>query len=95
MSNTAETTTEADQSVCANCGVAEIDDIKLEECDGCDLVKYCSNKCKEEHQEQHEQPPWRVPYLFLADAARWKQVSFSSVLLQTNLQRLCLRQYDK
>ncbi len=39
---------------CANCGIAEVDDIKLEECDGCDLVKYCSNKCREEHREQHE-----------------------------------------
>ena len=29
--------------VCANCGIAQVDDIKLEECDGCDLVKYCSN----------------------------------------------------
>ena len=35
---------EAEAEVCcANCGIAEIDDIKLEECDGCDLVKYCSN----------------------------------------------------
>ena len=38
---------------CANCGVAEVDDIKLEDCDGCDLVKYCSDKCREEHREQH------------------------------------------
>ena len=40
---------------CANCGVAEIDDIKLKDCDGCDLVKYCSDNCREEHQEQHEE----------------------------------------
>jgi tetratricopeptide (TPR) repeat protein len=45
--------TEADV-VCANCGIAEVDEIKLEECDGCDLVKYCSDKCREEHREQHE-----------------------------------------
>src|SRR6056300_1636229 len=38
---------------CANCGAAEVDNIKLEECDGCDLVKYCSEKCKEEHREEH------------------------------------------
>lgn len=33
----------------------QVDDIKLEECDGCDLVKYCSDKCREEHREQHEE----------------------------------------
>ena len=40
---------------CANCGIAEVDDIKLEECDGCDLVKYCSDKCREEHREEHNE----------------------------------------
>ena len=45
---------EAD-AVCANCGIAGIDDIKLEDCDGCDLVKYCSDKCQENHRKQHEQ----------------------------------------
>ena len=38
---------------CANCGIAGVDDIKLEECNDCDLVKYCSDKCREEHREQH------------------------------------------
>ncbi len=42
-------------NVCANCGIAGVDNIKLEEeCDKCDLVKYCSTKCREEHREQHE-----------------------------------------
>jgi hypothetical protein len=47
----------ADNMCCANCGIAEVDDIKLEECTDCDLVKYCSDKCKcrEEHREQHEE----------------------------------------
>ncbi len=40
---------------CANCGVAEVDDIQLEDCDGCDLVKYCSDKCMEVHREHHEE----------------------------------------
>ena len=54
MSNAAEV--EADENnVCANCGIAEVDDIKLEDCDGCDLVKYCSDKCKEDHREQHDE----------------------------------------
>ena len=45
---------EADE-VCASCGQAEVDDIKLEKCDGCDLVKYCSEWCLELHREQHEE----------------------------------------
>ncbi len=40
--------------VCANCGIAAVDEIKLEDCGGCDLVKYCGDKCKEGHREQHE-----------------------------------------
>ena len=44
-----------DENVCANCGIAGVDEIKLEECDGCDLVKYCSDKCREEHREQHSE----------------------------------------
>src|SRR6056300_567262 len=54
---TAAVDVEADQNddVCANCGISEVDEIKLEDCDGCDLVKYCSDKCKEEHREQHEE----------------------------------------
>ena len=39
---------------CASCGQAEIDDIKLKMCGGCDLVKYCSDVCQENHREQHE-----------------------------------------
>ena len=46
-----------DTSCCASCGQAEIDDMKLKNCDGgCDLVKYCSdNGCQENHKEQHEE----------------------------------------
>jgi tetratricopeptide (TPR) repeat protein len=46
---------EADENVCANCGIAGVDNIKLEECHGCDLVKYCSTNCREEHREQHSE----------------------------------------
>ena len=42
-------------SCCASCGVAEIDDIKLKYCDGCDLVRYCSDDCKGDHKSQHEE----------------------------------------
>ncbi len=46
-----DTTTTA---CCAACGTAEVDDVVLEECDACKLVRYCSNKCREEHREQHD-----------------------------------------
>ena len=46
----------ADVSCCALCGIAEIvDDIKLKDCDGCDLVLYCSDECREEHKPEHEE----------------------------------------
>ena len=44
---------EADISRCASCGIAAVDDIELKECDGCDLVKYCSDACKELHRPEH------------------------------------------
>ncbi len=44
----------SDDVCCASCGIAPVDDIKLKICDGCDLVKYCSDKCRENHREQHE-----------------------------------------
>ena len=40
---------------CASCGRAEIDDIKLKDCDGCDLVRYCSDDCQENHKSEHEE----------------------------------------
>ena len=39
---------------CASCGRAELDNVKLKECDGCDLVKYCSDECEEDHRPEHE-----------------------------------------
>ncbi len=40
---------------CANCGIAGVDDVKLEECTDCDLVRYCGEICREEHREEHEE----------------------------------------
>jgi hypothetical protein len=40
---------------CANCGIAGVDEIKLQKCHDCDLVKYCSDKCREDHREQHHE----------------------------------------
>jgi hypothetical protein len=45
---------DAADEVCACCGVAEIDDVKLKLCDGgCDLVKYCSDNCQGNHRGNH------------------------------------------
>jgi hypothetical protein len=42
--------------VCACCGIAGVDDIKLKMCDGgCDLVKYCGDDCQTNHREEHEE----------------------------------------
>ncbi len=52
-------TTEADNSeemtdeVCASCGKAEVDDVKLKKC-ACNLVKYCSADCQKNHRPQHK-----------------------------------------
>eukprot|EP00985_Skeletonema_marinoi_P021564 scaffold13283_cov71-Skeletonema_marinoi.AAC.5 len=48
--NTADTS-----SSCASCGIAAVDDVKLKECDDCDLVKYCSDECKQNHKSQHKE----------------------------------------
>jgi len=45
----------ADTSSCAFCGIAKVDDIKLKECDDCDLVKYCSVDCERDHKSQHKE----------------------------------------
>jgi hypothetical protein len=45
---------EADNICCANCGVAEVDEVKMEDCDACKLVLCGSNKCHKEHREQHK-----------------------------------------
>jgi len=47
---------EADTSLCcASCGIAEVDDITLKECDSCDLVRYCSDECQKNHKPQHKE----------------------------------------
>ena len=38
---------------CAFCGVAVCDAAKWKECDGCDLVKYCSDECQRYHRPLH------------------------------------------
>ena len=38
---------------CANCGISAIDDVELMMRHDCDLVKYCSDECQNNHREQH------------------------------------------
>ncbi len=40
--------------VCASCGKAEVDDVKLKNCTACLLVKYCSVECQKDHRKQHK-----------------------------------------
>jgi len=39
---------------CAACGIKEVDDIKLKNCNACYLVKYCSVECQKNHRKQHK-----------------------------------------
>ena len=50
----AEVTEEADKHVCANCGIAGLDNEECTECHSLRL-RYCGVKCREEHREQHEE----------------------------------------
>jgi tetratricopeptide (TPR) repeat protein len=62
MATTEETTAEeeevaaatTDVMCCASCGIPAVDDVKLKKC-ACDLAKYCSDECQNNHREQHEE----------------------------------------
>ncbi len=45
---------EEDDAVCASCGKAAVDDVKLKICTACKLVKYCSVECQKIHRPQHK-----------------------------------------
>src|SRR5210317_148401 len=47
------TDSEADE-VCANCGKAAVDNVKLKICTACKLVKYCSVDCQKNHRPRHK-----------------------------------------
>ena len=56
MSSAAIKENEAREEVmlCASCGIAGSDDIKLMKCTACYLVKYCSVICQKNHRPQHK-----------------------------------------
>ena len=45
---------EGEVMLCASCGTAGSDDIKLKKCTACYLVRYCSVKCQKDHRPQHK-----------------------------------------
>ena len=51
--NNMSSTTDADD-VCALCGIAGGDNIKLKRCTACKLVQYCSVTCQKEHRPEHK-----------------------------------------
>ncbi len=55
MSEDEDRSADTSSSCCAYCGIAEIDEIKLKECDACDLVRYCSDECQRGHKSEHEE----------------------------------------
>jgi tetratricopeptide (TPR) repeat protein len=44
----------SDEEVCASCGKAAVDNVKLKACTACKLVKYCSVGCQKNHRPQHK-----------------------------------------
>ena len=40
--------------VCASCGIAEIDEIKLKTCAACKSLRYCSVECQKKHWPHHK-----------------------------------------
>ena len=40
--------------LCASCGTAGSDDIKLKRCNACYLVRYCGVKCQKDHWPKHK-----------------------------------------
>jgi hypothetical protein len=41
-------------NVCAACGKAEVDNVKLKKCNACKSVRYCGVECQKKHRPQHK-----------------------------------------
>jgi tetratricopeptide (TPR) repeat protein len=44
---------ESTDEVCANCGIAALDNVKLKKC-ACKLVQYCTVECQKNHRPNHK-----------------------------------------
>ena len=57
MNVTAASKSDNTMMLCASCGIAGVDEIKLKDCGcgGCDLVRYCSVYCQGDHWPKHEE----------------------------------------
>jgi len=42
-------------SICASCGIAEVDEVNLKDCVDCDLVRYCSVNCEQGDKSHHKE----------------------------------------
>ena len=92
---------------CASCGIAEVDDIRLNECNDCDLVRYCSDRCQkviDQNTRQYVKKGWLNYamrfYLGSLKAAIWATVRsafYHFRLTQSNLSRnhVAAKQYAK
>eukprot|EP00984_Skeletonema_dohrnii_P018510 scaffold8668_cov89-Skeletonema_dohrnii-CCMP3373.AAC.6 len=54
MNVDSDQTDAAAEMVFASCGKSELDNIKLKKCNDCDLVRYCSDECQQDHRPHHE-----------------------------------------
>ena len=70
----------SENCACACCGIAGVDDIKLKDCDDCDLVKYCSDECQEDHRPKHEEECKKRDFIQAALKA-WVEVIITSRFL--------------
>ena len=55
MSGDDDAAAAVEENRCASCGRAQVDGVKLKDCDGCDLVRYCSDECEANHKSEHEE----------------------------------------
>jgi hypothetical protein len=52
--NIMSSSTDQPDEMCANCGKAEVDEVRLKICTACKLVKYCSVDRQKNHRPQHK-----------------------------------------
>mmetsp|Transcript_27256 Transcript_27256/g.40980 ORF Transcript_27256/g.40980 Transcript_27256/m.40980 type:complete len:85 (+) Transcript_27256:135-389(+) len=74
---------EENTSFCASCGNAEVDDIKLKDCNDCKSVRYCSDKCQREHRPNQVQDCEKRATDFIHSACKQSSRGLSNLLVAT------------